>query len=188
LTKPTLTVTPDSPVFTGETVNLKCEIKSDHSDWSYVWYKDSTNKPMLQTSDHYTVNGDTLTIRAADKADADQYWCKGKRDGQPDSEFSDFIKLYVKDLPTSTLTVTPDSPVFTGETVNLKCVIESDHSDWRYEWYKGSNKVSDHHTVNRDTHTIRVKKSDEGQYTCKGQRDGRPNSSQSSSAVSLSVT
>ncbi|KAL0189992.1 hypothetical protein M9458_017091, partial [Cirrhinus mrigala] len=56
-------------------------------------------------------------------------------------------------------------PVFTGETVNLKCVIESDHSNWRYEWYKGSNKVSDHYTVNGDTLTIRgVKKSDEVEY------------------------
>ncbi|KAL0189990.1 hypothetical protein M9458_017089, partial [Cirrhinus mrigala] len=81
--------------FTGETVNLTCVIKS-HSDWSYVWYKYTTNNPPLQTSDHYTVNGDTLTIRAADKSDADQYWCRGQRDGQPDSEFSDFIKLYVK--------------------------------------------------------------------------------------------
>ncbi|KAL0189998.1 hypothetical protein M9458_017097, partial [Cirrhinus mrigala] len=83
-------------VFTGETVNLKCVIDSHHSDWRYVWYKDSTSKRPLQTSDRYTVNGDTLTIRAAKKSDADQYWCKGKRDGQPDSEFSDFIKLYVK--------------------------------------------------------------------------------------------
>ncbi|KAL0149198.1 hypothetical protein M9458_055432, partial [Cirrhinus mrigala] len=98
-------------------------------------------------------------------------------------------------LPTSTLTVTPNNPVFTEETVNLKCEIKSDHSDWRYEWYKGNtnNRVmlqtSDHYTVNRDTFTIRgVEKADAGQFTCKGLRDGRPNSSQSSSAVSLSVT
>ena len=88
------------------------------------------------------------------------------------------------------MTVTPDSPVFTGETVNLKCVINSAPNDWRYEWYKDSVilQTSDRYTVNRDTLTIRgATESDQGQYWCKGQRDGRPNSSTSSSSVSLIV-
>ncbi|XDV19097.1 hypothetical protein PO909_024663 [Leuciscus waleckii] len=74
-----------------------------------------------------------------------------------------------------------------GETVNLKCVT---YSNWRYEWYKDSVilQTSERYTVNRDTLTIRgATESDQGQYWCKGQRDGRPNSSTSSSAVSLSV-
>ncbi len=88
---------------------------------------------------------------------------------------------FFTDLPRSTLTVTPDSPVFTGETVNLKCVIQSYSNwgwrieqthGWRYEWYKDSimlNK-SDRYTVNRDTLTIRgVNESDQGQYWCRGQ-------------------
>ncbi len=100
------------------------------------------------------------------------------------------ILTFFTDLPRSTLTVTPDSPVFTGETVNLTCVIRS-HSDWRYEWHKGTNSVklqtSDRYTVNRDTLTIRgATESDQGQYWCRGQRDRRPQSSQSSS-VYLSV-
>ncbi len=86
--------------------------------------------------------------------------------------------------------MTPNSPVFTGETVNLTCVIES-HSNWRYEWNKDSVMLqsSDRYTVNRDTLTIRgATESDQGQYWCRGLRDKRPQSSQSSSAVSLSVT
>ncbi len=103
--------------------------------------------------------------------------------------------------------MTPDSPVFTGETVNLTCVIES-HSDWRqrngltydrtyyqtpewrYEWYNDRYHVqsSDRYTVNRDTLTIRgATESDQGQYRCRGQIDGRPGLSQSSYAVYLSV-
>ncbi|XP_056104265.1 Fc receptor-like protein 5 [Rhinichthys klamathensis goyatoka] len=185
----TVTVTPDSAVFTGETVNLKCVINSDHSDWRYEWYKDSVK---LQKSERYTVNRDTVTIRGATESDQGQYWCKGQRDGRPNSSTSSSaVSLSVKGLPTSTVTVTPDSAVFTGETVNLKCVINSDHSDWRYEWYKDSVKLQTsgyRYTVNRDTVTIRgATESDQGQYWCKGQRDGRPNSSTSSSAVSLSV-
>ncbi len=85
--------------------------------------------------------------------------------------------------------MTPDSPVFTGETVTLKCVIET-HSYWRYEWYKDSVmlQTSDRYTVNRDTLTIRgATESDQGQYWWRGQRDERPQSSQSRSAVNLSV-
>ncbi len=90
--------------------------------------------------------------------------------------------------------MTPDSPVFTGETVTLKCVIES-YSNWRYEWYKDSGyksvmlQSSDRYTVNRETLTISgVITSDAGQYTCKGHIDRRSVSSHTSSAVSLSVT
>ncbi len=101
--------------------------------------------------------------------------------------FELFESLYVfllTDSPRSTLTVTPDSPVFTGETVNLTCVIES-YSDWRYEWYKDSVMLQT--SVNRDTLTIRgVNESDQGQYWCRGQI--RSVSSQSRSAVNLSVT
>ncbi|KAI2646824.1 Fc receptor-like protein 5 [Labeo rohita] len=209
----TLTVKPDSLVFTGETVNLKCVIES-HSNWRYEWYK-GKDSVMLQTSDHYTVNRDTLTIRGATKSDQDQYWCKGQRDERPkSSQSSSAVSLTVKNLPTSTLTVTPDSPVFTGETVNLKCVLQSHRNwrqrngltddwrynrrtawtyDWRYEWYKGIDNVvlqtSDHYTVNRDTLTIRgATESDQDQYWCRGQRDKRPKSSHLSSAVSFTVT
>ncbi len=103
------------------------------------------------------------------------------------------MPLFV-DLPRSTLTVTPDSPVFTGETVTLTCVIES-YSNWRYEWYKDSGyksvmlQTSGHYTVNRDTLTIRgATRSDQGSYRCRGQRYERPKSSQSRSTVNISVT
>ncbi len=67
-------MTPDSPVFTGETVNLKCVIKS-YNNWRYEWYKD---RVMLQTS----VNRDTLTIRGVNESDQGQYWCRAGR-GNP---------------------------------------------------------------------------------------------------------
>ncbi|KAL0148003.1 hypothetical protein M9458_056677, partial [Cirrhinus mrigala] len=52
---------------------MKCEIKPDHSDWKYEWYKGNRYNPMLQTSNHYTVNRDTLTIRGATESDQDYY-------------------------------------------------------------------------------------------------------------------
>ncbi|XP_050957250.1 carcinoembryonic antigen-related cell adhesion molecule 5-like, partial [Labeo rohita] len=178
--KPVVKVTPDQRVFRGETVTLTCDIQGGGNiQWTYSWFKDGS------VIRHVTERVYTITS----VSDSGEYSCRGERSDSQRSDISAAVTLTVSDLPTSTLTVSPDSPVFTGETVNLKCKIKPDHSDWRYEWYKGSTKVSEHHTVNRDTFTIRgVKKSDAGQYTCKGQRDGKPNSSQSSSAVSLSVT
>ncbi len=91
---------------------------------------------------------------------------------------------FFTDLPRYTLTVTPDRRVFTGETVNLTCVIES-YSNWRYEWFK--DRVMLQTSVNRDTLTIRrATESDQGYYWCRGQI--RSVSSQSSSYVYLSVT
>ncbi|XP_059357093.1 basement membrane-specific heparan sulfate proteoglycan core protein-like [Carassius carassius] len=185
LPKTKLSVTPDSPVFTGETVNLKCVIES-YSDWRYEWYKDTD-----RVKNSYTVNGDTLTIRGATESDRGQFWCRGQRDERPNSsQESERIDLAVNDFrPKTKLSVTPDSPVFTGETVNLKCVIESNR-DWRYEWNKDSVKLqsSELYTVNTDTLTIRrATESDAGQYTCRGQRDGSPSSSQESNQIDLAV-
>ncbi len=77
-------MTPDRPVFSGETVNLTCVIES-HSDWRYEWSKDTNNSVMLQLSDRYIVNGDTLTIKGVNESDQGQYWCRGQRDGRPSS-------------------------------------------------------------------------------------------------------
>ncbi|KAL1271981.1 hypothetical protein QQF64_030997 [Cirrhinus molitorella] len=195
LPKTKLTVDPKSPVFIGETVNLKCVIESDLSDWRYEWYKGQYSIKISQKSDRHTVNRDTLTIRRATESDQGQYWCRGQRDGRPkSSQSSSAVSLSVTDVPSSTLTVTPDSPVFTGETVILKCEIESDHSDWQYEWYKGSTynsvmlQTSEHYTVNRDSFTIRgATESDQDQYWCKGQRYKRPSSSQESDRINLII-
>ncbi|KAK7171166.1 hypothetical protein R3I94_001174 [Phoxinus phoxinus] len=176
--QPTLTVTPQSSVFTGDTVTLSCDVGSS-TGWTFLWRKNSNRESR---------DAGTKTISSASVSDGGTYWCRAQR-GNYYTEFSNAIQITVRTLPASTVTVTPASPVFTGETVTLKCVINSDHSDWRYEWYKDSVKLptSERYTVNTHTLTIRgVTGSDQGQYWCKGQRDGRPNSSTSGS-VSLSV-
>ncbi|XP_058639074.1 low affinity immunoglobulin gamma Fc region receptor II-like isoform X2 [Onychostoma macrolepis] len=202
--KPVLKVTPDQRVFRGETVTLTCDIQpAGDIQWRYSWFKDgNTRSPYTTTTAEFSFT--------ASVSDSGEYSCRGERSDSQRSDISAAVTLTVSDLPTSTLTVTPDSPVFTGETVNLTCVIES-HSDWRqrngltndrrfdrrdgwtddwrYVWYKDSVmlQTSDRYTINRDTLTIRgATESDQGQYWCGGQRDKRPSSSHLSS-VSLSV-
>ncbi|XP_056104268.1 Fc receptor-like protein 5 [Rhinichthys klamathensis goyatoka] len=189
--KPVVEVKPDVRVFRGERVTLTCVIQ-ETGVWRYSWYKDQVNSRRTGQI-YYSAGQDQIyIITSVDPSHAGLYRCRGTQTETPqNSEISDGVTLTVSGLPTSTVTVTPDSAVSTGETVNLKCVINSDHSNWRYEWYKDSVKLQTsgyRYTVNRDTVTIRgATESDQGQYWCKGQRDGRPNSSTSSSAVSLSV-
>ncbi|XP_050971310.1 low affinity immunoglobulin gamma Fc region receptor III isoform X4 [Labeo rohita] len=188
--KAVVKVKPDQRVFRGETFTLTCDIQGGGNiQWIY-WFKDGDTHNPYRT----TTTTAVISFRAASVSDSGEYSCRGQRsDSQRSSDISAAVTLTVSELPTSTLTVTPDSPVFTGETVNLTCVIES-YSNWRYEWYKGSTnnsvmlQTSDHYTVNRDTLTIRgVNESDQDQYWCRGQRDERPSSSQESKQINLSV-
>ncbi|KAL0151997.1 hypothetical protein M9458_052715, partial [Cirrhinus mrigala] len=179
--KPVVHVHPDKNVFRGEKVTLTCDIQQTR-DWWYIWHKDGNRVSSTRRDKNY------MTISSVDWSHSGVYSCDGSQSKAPHySEYSDEVTLTVSDLPTSALTVISGSPVFTGDTVNLTCVIES-YSNWRYEWYKGNtnNRVmlqtSDHYTVNKDTHTIRgVNESD--QYWCRG----RPQSSHFSSAVHLYV-
>ncbi|XP_052417061.1 immunoglobulin superfamily member 1 [Carassius gibelio] len=182
--KPVVGVDPDRRVFRGETVTLTCDIQQT-GVWQYSWYKD-------YKQDYSAGRDQNYKIPSVDPSHSGVYSCRGTQTQAPThTQMSDGVTLTVSDFPRSTLTVTPDSPVFTGETVNLKCVIES-HSNWRYEWYKDTDSVisqtSDGYTVNRDTLTIRgVITSDQGQYWCRGRRDQRPNSSQDSNRIHLYV-
>ncbi|KAK9972334.1 hypothetical protein ABG768_025649 [Culter alburnus] len=185
--KPVVKVKPDQPVFRGETVTLTCDIQGGGNiQWTYSWFKDrKTHNP-----DRTTTTAE-FSFRA-DVSDSGKYSCRGERSDSQRSDISAAVTLTVSDLPTSTLIVTPNNPVFTGETVNLTCVIKP-YSNWRYEWYKGSRssvklQMSERYTVKGNTLSIvGAVTSDQDQYWCRGLRDRRPNSSQSSSAVSLTV-
>ncbi|XP_073669834.1 uncharacterized protein [Paramisgurnus dabryanus] len=91
-------------------------------------------------------------------------------------------------LPRVTVRVTPDRSVFTGETVTLKCEIEDQYRslNWTYLWYK--KRTSERYTVNRDSLTItRVTESDQDDYWCSAERQGQPQTSQTSSSVDFIV-
>ncbi|XP_026109994.1 sialoadhesin-like [Carassius auratus] len=191
--KAVLKVTPDERVFRGEIVTLTCDIQGTGDiQWTYRWFRNGN------TFYPYTTTAAEISF-TADVYYSGEYSCRGETYSQRSSYPSSAVTLTVSDSSRSSLTVTPDSPVFTGETVTLTCVIETynywgwriDQTyNWRYEWYKDTDSVmlqtSDRYTVDRDTLTIRgVITSDQGQYWCRGQI--RSVSSQSNSTVSLSV-
>ncbi|XP_067118113.1 peroxidasin homolog [Osmerus mordax] len=75
LPKATLTVTPN-PVYHGETVSLKCSVKSGPA-WSYRWYKDRPEITVEQSGRH-RISGDSLTISKVESSDQGHYWCTGE--------------------------------------------------------------------------------------------------------------
>ncbi|KAL6490996.1 hypothetical protein MHYP_G00013410 [Metynnis hypsauchen] len=136
-----------------------------------------------------------LTIREDAVLGGDQYRCRGEQSDRPvSSQYSNTVLLTVFALPRATLTVEPERPVSTGESVTLKCEINP-HDGWTYQWYKqdkqsGLTAVSQsvYHTVNRDTLIIRGDAVINGdQYQCRGERRNRPTSSQYSNSVTLTV-
>ncbi|TRY81888.1 hypothetical protein DNTS_004958, partial [Danionella cerebrum] len=183
---PELKVTPDRVVFTGERVQLKCEIQSDLSGWRYEW---SRRNSVIQSSGGFSVDGNTLTIAAADVTDGDQYWCSVFITGRSVSSPSNSVSLSVHAPPSPELKVTPDGVVFTGERVELKCEIQSYLSGWRYKWSRGNSVIqsSVRFSVDRNTLTIAAADVTDGdQYWCRVFIAGRLVSSPSNS-VSLSV-
>ncbi|KAL1272166.1 hypothetical protein QQF64_031182 [Cirrhinus molitorella] len=180
---PTLTVTPDSLVFTEETVNLVC--LTEYSGWTYQWFKAGKLLPMLQLPDRYTANGNTLTVRGANVSDESQYQCRGQYGGSY-SPRSNTVSLIVKERPKPVVHVDPDENVFVEETVTLSCDIHGTQG-WRYNWYKEGNLVNS--TRQNQTYIISsVDWSHSGVYSCEGTQSKAPTYSQMSDGVTLTVS
>uniref|UniRef100_A0A3B4C038 Ig-like domain-containing protein n=1 Tax=Pygocentrus nattereri TaxID=42514 RepID=A0A3B4C038_PYGNA len=167
LPRATLTVEPRwSPVFTGESVTLKCEIQS-HSNWRYQWYKGSRRTAVSQSQTN------TFTIRSA--ADQDQYWCRGERDYRPSSsQFSNRVNLTVKaETPKPELTSSHKGAALIGNPVVLYCELDQS-AGWRFYWSKHTQSPENETKTETHSYTISsVSVSDGGQYWCRAGR-GNP--------------
>ncbi|XP_073669835.1 uncharacterized protein [Paramisgurnus dabryanus] len=176
--KPTLTVQPQTSVFIGDSVTLICEVHQS-TGWEFIFINPSNTE--------FTETTGTKRIRSVQVSDGGEYKCRARRKENPQvyTQYSEPITVTVNALPRATVRVTPDRSVFTGETVTLKCEIEDQYRslNWRYMWYKGRTGTS---VFVENIYTIRSP-SDQDEFTCRGERDGRPSSSQYSDHVTLSV-
>ncbi len=83
--QPTLTVNPESSVFTGDTVTLSCDVRQ-LTGWTIHWSKDSNTE---STGDA------TKTIKSVSVSDGGTYQCRAQR-GNYYSEYSNEFKIRVK--------------------------------------------------------------------------------------------
>ncbi|XP_072543935.1 Fc receptor-like protein 5 [Salminus brasiliensis] len=191
LPRPTLTVEPKwSPLFTRESVTLKCEI-SNYDGWRYQWEKQNNQRRWSAVSQfvYHTVNNNTLTIRGDAVVNGDQYRCKGERHDRPrSSQYSISVALTPTGNPKATVSIKPDNQVLRGETVTLRCDLQRGGvAKWTYSWNKSDHTV---HISNTSQEFIinSVVESDSGKYTCRGERRSDSQRSEISDAVTLTVS
>lgn len=83
-----------------------------------------------------------------------------------------------------------DMEIFSGESVLLRCHIEDgeDAEDWKFSWYKrgfvGYSQISDEQEYNISP----TAEADSGDYTCRGTRISDSQHSETSKAISLTVS
>ncbi|ROL51136.1 B-cell receptor CD22 [Anabarilius grahami] len=153
--KPKVSIKPDQHVFRGETVTLRCDIDAEGvTSWRYNWYKEGSTRVSSELQEH--------TFNSVSESDAGKYSCEGsERGGSHWSHRSDEVTLTVSDFPKPTLTVEPQSSVFTGDSVTLRCEVDQSRDGWEFLWSKNSNSES----TKAETKTINpVKVSDGGEY------------------------
>ncbi|KAM9401147.1 leukocyte immunoglobulin-like receptor subfamily A member 2 isoform 2-T2 [Salvelinus alpinus] len=184
LPKATLTVDPN-PVFPGETVTLTCSVGSD-SNWNYQWYKDRNDNVVSQSVRH-TITGDTFTINGA-TVNEGPYWCQGERESRPtSSSISDPVTITVNALPVASVSVSPRGLLYSGETVSLQCVIPG-YTDWTYLWSRNNRHLPSQTSKAIDITIPIPLTGPTGQYRCEGLRTDRPQRSQPSDDITISVT
>ncbi|KAG7330483.1 hypothetical protein KOW79_006705 [Hemibagrus wyckioides] len=175
--KPVLTVQPNlSQIFRGETVTLSCRIS--RGSGPYSWYK---NGGFMQKSAEkdYTVK----------VYQSNRYSCYGFKNGWS-TAMSNEVTLSVIERPKAVVTLQPGGERFSGEKVILTCEIRG-HEDtvdgkWMYNWYKDGVQLSD--PVENREYSFTAVESFSGKYTCSGQRKSDSQTSETSTAVTLTVS
>ncbi|XP_047674804.1 titin-like [Tachysurus fulvidraco] len=180
--KPTVIVTPQSSVYTGDTVTLSCNLMS--TGWKFLWYKDQKQNPLSPKGSHTN----TLTVRVSNEGQVN-YYCKAHRGKYNyNTEMSEPATITVRARPKPEVKVQPDDHgfVFTGETVTFSCEIKTGGS-WEYHWFRDNNELID--AKGKKIYTISdVKESHKGVYTCKGTQTSDPQYTETSDAVTLTVS
>ncbi|KAL1260125.1 hypothetical protein QQF64_007952, partial [Cirrhinus molitorella] len=177
LPKPTLTMWPQSSMFTGDSVTLRCEVIQPQNGWVFLWRKNSNSESTGAT---------TKTINSVKVSDGGEYSCRAQRRGYY-TDYSEPIIVTIYERPKPKVTIKPGQHVFRGDTVTLRCDIYGKGvTSWLYSWYKeGSTRF----VSNLPEHTFSsVTESDAGKYSCKGTETEGSRWSQISDAVTLTVS
>ncbi|KAM9501083.1 cell adhesion molecule CEACAM5-like isoform 2-T2 [Clarias gariepinus] len=174
--RPTVRVNPQHPVYTGDTVTLTCDLQQG-TGWKFIWYK--YNQPL--SGEQKSTNTLNVTV---DKAGEIEYDCCAHR-GDYYTDYSEPVKITVKERPKAVVTIKPDTHVFIGERVTVRCDIQGGgDTQWTYSWYKDKRYRGN---MNQEFTISSVRDSDGGGYTCTGQNSNSQNS-ETSDAVTLTVS
>ncbi|XP_053340173.1 carcinoembryonic antigen-related cell adhesion molecule 5-like [Clarias gariepinus] len=156
--KAVVSIKPDTHVFIGETVTLRCDIQGGgDTRRSYGWYKNSW----------FNQYGDSLSFWVDANSDRDYYTC---RDDYTQSSAA--VRLTVSVKPKPTVRVNPQSSIYTGDTVTLTCELQ-ESTEWEFLWYKYNQPLQRFSTepVNTSTLSVTVNNTGDSVYKCRARRD-----------------
>ncbi|XP_053485849.1 carcinoembryonic antigen-related cell adhesion molecule 5-like isoform X1 [Ictalurus furcatus] len=159
--KVVVSIAPDTHVFTGETVTLRCDVQGGgDTQWTYSWYKNN-NRLTDRTTQEFRIWSVLYVHHGV-------YTCRGQSSDSQSSEISDAVTLTVSEKPTPTVRVNPQSSVYTGDTITLTCELQS--TGWEIQWYK--NNQSLHPLSTEETDTLKVTDDNDGEtvYQCRARR------------------
>ncbi|XP_053537677.1 Fc receptor-like protein 5 isoform X2 [Ictalurus punctatus] len=158
--KAVVSITPDTHVFTGETVTVRCDVQGGgDTQWTYSWNKN--NRLTDRTVQEFR-------IRSVLHFHHGNFTCRGQSSDSQSSEISDAVTLTVSEKPTPTVRVNPQSSVYTGDTITLTCELQS--TGWKIQWYK--NNPSLHPLSTEETDPLKVTADNDGEtvYQCRACR------------------
>ncbi|XP_073712757.1 Fc receptor-like protein 5 [Misgurnus anguillicaudatus] len=181
--KPKLTSDTEGSVLTGNTVTLKCHIDQS-TGWKFYWYNNTQNTEKMTTETN------SYTIHSVKVSDGGQYWCRAGR-GKPDyyTDYSDGLLINVTESPKPVVSVDPDTQLFRGETVTLRCDINgTGDTEWTYSWTveKTNNRNMITQCNTQECKINNIQHYHSGKYTCRGKI--REQNTEMSDAVTLTVS
>ncbi|XP_058250089.1 Fc receptor-like protein 2 [Hemibagrus wyckioides] len=189
--KAVVSIKPDTHVFIGEIVTVRCDIQGGgDTQGTYSW-------KLINSEDgreRFSTDNTKQVVKIQSVKDSGTYTCSIKGRDSQSSEISDAVTLTVSGSPKAVVSIIPDTHVFIGETVTLRCDIQGGgDTQWTYSWKKnnyrfteGGERFSTDSTM-QEFKISSVNDSDSGTYTCRGHgRDSQ--SSEISDAVTLTVS
>ncbi|XP_058251729.1 carcinoembryonic antigen-related cell adhesion molecule 5-like [Hemibagrus wyckioides] len=158
--KTVVSITPDTHVFIGESVTLRCDIQGGgDTQGTYSWKKN--NKVVSEGGGKpYTMQ--VFRIQSVKVSDSGTYTCSINGSDSQSSEISDAVKLTVSAKPKPTVRVTPQSSVYTGDTVTLSCELQQG-TGWGFQWYKKNQ-------LQAEILNMTVNNAGETEYQCRASR------------------
>ncbi|XP_053089298.1 leukocyte immunoglobulin-like receptor subfamily B member 2 isoform X2 [Pangasianodon hypophthalmus] len=163
--KAVISVKPDTHVFIGETVTLRCDVRRGGStQWPYSWFQD--NRRLYEYGGNSAITAQEIIIHADKNSDSGYYTCRGQY-----SEISVAVALTVSAKPKPTVRVNPQSSVYTGDTITLSCELQQS-TGWEFLFYKNYQHLQplSSETVSTNTQHVTVDNAGEAEYQCIARR------------------
>ncbi|KAK3545243.1 hypothetical protein QTP70_002260 [Hemibagrus guttatus] len=163
--KAVVSITPDTHVFIGERVTLRCDIQGGRdTQWTYSWKINNNELTESRGRVYRDSTRQEFRIWSVKDSDSGTYTCRGHKSDSQSSEISDAVTLTVSAKPKPTVRVNPQSSVYTGDTVTLSCELQQG-TGWVFLWYKNNQLLQNSEQEN--TLNVTEDNAGETEYQCR---------------------